>query len=115
MGVPEPPFNLRRSLTMPRLAPGHEVKSGFDTAQGFTVTNNTPQNVYLQPPSGAFEKIEPGKVSTAHKDYGNYPLHVNDNTNSPIYLTIQVDLNSGSFTVNSGTQRGAFAVASNFA
>ena len=92
-----------------------EALSAFDTSEGFTVTNNTAQNVYLQTSASAFETIEPQKTSTVHTTYRSYPVRVNSNTGAAIYLTVVVDPSDGSVRVNPGPQRGKFTVTSNFA
>jgi hypothetical protein len=101
-------------LTVPRLDTGG-VDAAFDTNEGFTVTNSTSQNVYLQTSSSDFETIVAGNTSKSQKAYGNYPLRVNNDTNAAIYLTIKVDSSDGSVKVSPGSQRGKFVVTSNFA
>jgi hypothetical protein len=98
-------------LTVPRL---ENKPSVFNTDKGFTVTNNTSQNVYLQTSSSTFEKIESGKTSTAQKAYGDYPLCNNDDTSASVYLTVKVNEDDGSVKVESGTLSADIAVTSNF-
>jgi hypothetical protein len=101
-------------LTVPRLDAGN-IDAAFDTNEGFTVTNNTSQNVYLQTSSSDFETIQAGKTSKSQKAYRSYPLRVNDDTGAAIYLTITVDESDGSVKVDPGARRGKFVVTSNFA
>jgi hypothetical protein len=101
-------FILRPPLTMLPEA------LSFDTTEGFTVTNRTQQNVFLQTSSTGFETIQAGRTSTAHTAYRSYQLRVNNDTNSGIYLTIVIDVADGSVKVEPGARRGRFVVTSNF-
>jgi hypothetical protein len=92
-----------------------ETPSSSDPSKGFTVTNNTTQNVYLQTGTSTFEKILPGKTSTAQTASQDYPVRNNNDTNAAVYLTVSVSDSNGSLTVNPGTERGKFVVTSNFA
>jgi hypothetical protein len=89
--------------------------SSFDTSKGFTITNNTVKNVYLQTLSFDFEKIEPANTSTAQMEYGDYPLRADSDTNAAIYLTVEVKESDGSVNVAPGVERGEFVVTANFA
>jgi hypothetical protein len=89
--------------------------SAVDTSLGFTVTNNTLQNVYLQKSPSDFEQIEAGQTSTAQTAYQDYPVRNSDNTNAAVYLTVKVAESDGSVTVSPGAERGKLAVTSNFA
>ncbi|KDR77681.1 hypothetical protein GALMADRAFT_267042 [Galerina marginata CBS 339.88] len=91
------------------------VFAGFDTNLGFTVTNNTVQNIYLQTSQTAFEQIAPQNASTPQTAYQNYPVRSNNNVTAPIYLTVQVSSADGSVNVVSGTMRGNVLVTLNFA
>jgi hypothetical protein len=103
-------FILRLSLTMlPEAA-----ASSFDTTEGFRVTNNTLQTVFLQVSANSFEILRAGSTSMPHRAYRSYPLRVSNSTNAAIYLTIVVDAADGSFRVDPSARRGRFAVTSNF-
>ncbi|KAH9992480.1 hypothetical protein BJV77DRAFT_434449 [Russula vinacea] len=88
--------------------------SSFDTTEGFRVTNNTLQTVFLQVSANSFEIIRAGSTSMPHRAYRSYPLRVSNSTNAAIYLTIVVDAADGSFRVDPSARRGRFAVTSNF-
>jgi len=88
--------------------------SSFNPGYGFTVTNNTSQNVYLQKPNVKFDTIVAGDTSTNQMDYGTYTVRNNNNINASVYLTVKVDEGNGSVAINSGTQKGAFVVTSTF-
>ena len=89
--------------------------ASFDPTQGFAITNNTDQNVYLQTSATAFETIEAGEMSTVQTASGNYNLRVNKTTNAAVYLTVKVSSGDGSVTASPGAQRGKFVVTTNFA
>ncbi|KIL60564.1 hypothetical protein M378DRAFT_167922 [Amanita muscaria Koide BX008] len=88
--------------------------SSFSSDKGFTVTNNTKHNVYLQTSDTDFVTIEAGETSSPQKASQEYPLLNNNKTNAKVYLTVKVDDGDGTFTVVPGTERGKFAVTSNF-
>ncbi|PPQ90845.1 hypothetical protein CVT25_007380 [Psilocybe cyanescens] len=94
---------------------GHQVLAGFDTNNGFTVTNNTAQNIYLQTSASAFSTILPGQSSSAQTAYFNYAVRNNNTTNSAVYLSINVSSADGSVNVVSGTLRGSIGVNIAFA
>ncbi|KDR77680.1 hypothetical protein GALMADRAFT_155485 [Galerina marginata CBS 339.88] len=89
--------------------------SGFDTNLGFTVTNLTNQNIYLQTSDTAFEQISPNLASTPQTVYRNYDVRSNNTTTAPIYLTVQVSSSDGSVNVVSGTIKGNVLVTTYFA
>jgi hypothetical protein len=88
--------------------------SSFDPSKGFTITNNTDHNVYLETPASDFVKIEPGNASAHQKEYGSYPVRNNDDDNAPAYLTVNVSSSDGSFKIEPGTVNGELVVTTNF-
>jgi hypothetical protein len=105
-------FILRLPLTVPRL--DISSSSSFDPSKGFTITNNTDHNVYLETPASDFVKIEPGNASAHQKEYGSYPVRNNDDDNAPAYLTVNVSSSDGSFKIEPGTVNGELVVTTNF-
>jgi hypothetical protein len=88
--------------------------SAFDPTQGFTITNNTPQNIYIQSGANNFDVVAAGQVSGAYTNYGNYPVRNNNNANAAIYLTVVVAAADSSVNINSGTLRGHFIITTSF-
>lgn len=102
-------------LSFDHRSPRVLVFSTFDSNKGFTVTNNTVQNVYVEDTDNSFEKVPAGKTSKAYKSDGDYNVRVNDEQDAKVYLSITVDAANGDFKVAAGTQRGKFAVNCNYA
>ena len=110
-------FILRPSLTVSRLDGTGTNPSIFDTStgKGFKITNNTTGNVYLQTSATDFDTIGAGDTSISYTEYGSYYLRDNNKVDAGVYLTITAVQSDGSFSVDSGTVSGSFAVTSNFA
>jgi hypothetical protein len=89
--------------------------SAFDPSQGFTITNNTAQNIYIQSGASTFDVVAAGQVSSAYTTSGNYPVRNDNNANAEIYLTVVVSDSDGSVKIESGTLKGSFVITTNFA
>ena len=88
--------------------------AGFNPDLGFSITNNTTQNIYVQTPSGTFDLVLANNTSDAYKGYGSYPVRNNGNVNAQIYMTVVVDASDRSVRLNSGTLIGPLTITTNF-
>lgn len=91
------------------------VLAGFDTTRGFTITNNTGQNVYLQTSQTKFVTISSGATSDAQTAWWYYAVRNDDNSSADIFLTIKCFVSTKSVHIVPGTIKGDFAITVNFA
>lgn len=109
--IPLSDFLLRDQIATAMAKP-----SIFDPLAGFTVTNNSGQDVYLQTDTDTFVKIKDGDTSGAFTVSRDYDLRTDNKTDAKIYLTVKVSSweDGGGVNIVPGTEVGAFAVTSNF-
>jgi hypothetical protein len=89
------------------------VTGGFDGFKGYSITNHTDHNAFLQKPTSEFEQIDGGSTSSVQKASGSYILRTNNKVTAPIYFTVIIN-KDGSVNVLPGATKGEFNVNFNF-
>jgi hypothetical protein len=89
--------------------------SAVDRTQGFTITNNTSQNVYIQSGANKFDVVKAGCPSVAYTASWSYSVHNDSSAGAPVYLTVVVSGAENSVNIKSGSLVGSLTITTNFA
>jgi hypothetical protein len=86
----------------------------FDTNRGFTIKNETTQNVYVEKPDNTFDKVLAGVTAGPYKVQGSYIVRNDSTETADIYMTIAVDASLNFSVTGAGKISGKFVVTANF-
>jgi hypothetical protein len=86
----------------------------FDTTRGFTIKNETSQNVYVEKPDDTFDKVAAGATAGPYTAQGSYNVRNDGTATADIYMTIAVDASLNFSVTGSGKISGKFVVTANF-